>query len=310
MEDLKPHRHAGRSRLVLGLFLLALGGLMLAVNLGYGMPIGWWQYFPVPLIALGLWGLVLPSRHLDRSGGVWLLATGLYCLIGVFDCSDLGWGGGLADLRDRGGPELILVRDSPAASAAAARRAPRAGERVMDFDHDPRSDRGRDRPAAIRDPATITTRLFSARLVVGIVIILLGAILLADNLGWFEARYVLRSLWPLALVAVGVAMVRSPEHRRSRSWGWVLITVGIWIFLDKIGWVHVSLWQLLLPGLLLFVGGTLVLARASAARRSRQAAISERPTGSRRVRALVRADVAAASCGRCRGRSAAPISAR
>jgi predicted membrane protein len=38
----------------------------------------------------------------------------------------------------------------------------------------------------------------------------------------------------------------------------VLITVGIWLFLDRLGWLHVSLWNLLLPGLLLFVGGTLV----------------------------------------------------
>ena len=43
---------------MLGLFLLALGVVMLAVNLGYALPFGWWQYFPVPLIALGLWGLV------------------------------------------------------------------------------------------------------------------------------------------------------------------------------------------------------------------------------------------------------------
>ena len=92
MEDLKPHRNAGRSRLVLGLFLLALGGLMLAVNLGYQMPIGWWRYFPLPLMALGLLGLVLPTRHLDRSGGIWLFATGLYCLVGVFGMFGLGWG--------------------------------------------------------------------------------------------------------------------------------------------------------------------------------------------------------------------------
>jgi hypothetical protein len=92
MEDLKPQRNAHRSRLVLGLFLLALGGLMLAINLGYQLPIAWWRFFPVPLIALGVWGLVLPSRHLDRSGGVWLLATGLYCLVGVFGVMGLGWG--------------------------------------------------------------------------------------------------------------------------------------------------------------------------------------------------------------------------
>lgn len=100
--------------------------------------------------------------------------------------------------------------------------------------------------------------LFSARLIVGLLIILLGGTLLADNLGWFDARHLLRSLWPLVLVAVGVAMVRNPQHKRSRNSGWVLITVGLWIFLDKIGWIQVSLGQLLLPGILLFVGGVLV----------------------------------------------------
>ncbi|HEY0943516.1 MAG TPA: DUF5668 domain-containing protein [Steroidobacter sp.] len=100
--------------------------------------------------------------------------------------------------------------------------------------------------------------VFSTRLIVGLFIIFLGGALLADNLGWFDARHLLRSLWPLALVAVGVAMVRHPEQKRSRNWGWVLITVGIWIFLDKIGWIHVSVGQLILPGILLFVGGTLV----------------------------------------------------
>jgi hypothetical protein len=100
--------------------------------------------------------------------------------------------------------------------------------------------------------------IFSTRLIVGLFIILLGGALLADNLGWMDARHVLRSLWPLALTAVGVAMVRNPQHKRSRNWGWVLITLGIWIFLDKIGWIHVSLGQLILPGILLFVGGVLV----------------------------------------------------
>jgi predicted membrane protein len=100
--------------------------------------------------------------------------------------------------------------------------------------------------------------VFSTRLVVGVLIMLLGGTLLADNLGWIEARHVLRSLWPLVMVAVGVMMVRRPQHRRSREGGWVLITVGIWIFLSKIGWVHVSLGQLLLPAIFLFVGGVLV----------------------------------------------------
>lgn len=121
----------------------------------------------------------------------------------------------------------------------------------------PGGDHGHDWPLRPRF-AHNQHDVLSTRLIVGLFIILLGAALLADNLGWFDARHILRSLWPLALVAVGVAMVRHPQHRRSRGWGWVLITVGLWIFLDKIGWVHVSLGQLILPGILLFVGGMLV----------------------------------------------------
>jgi hypothetical protein len=95
MKD-EPISHADRprrSRLVLGVFLLVLGGLLLAVNLGYGLPVGWWQYLPTLLIAFGLWGLILPNRHLDRVGGVWMLATGLYFLSGIFDWWGLGWSG-------------------------------------------------------------------------------------------------------------------------------------------------------------------------------------------------------------------------
>jgi predicted membrane protein len=119
------------------------------------------------------------------------------------------------------------------------------------------SDSGHDWPLHPR-PEHRRHDMFSTRLMVGVLIILLGGALLADNLGWFDARHILRSLWPLVLVAVGVAMVRNPQHKRSRGWGWVLITVGIWIFLGKMGWIHVSLGQLFLPGILLFVGGVLV----------------------------------------------------
>src|SRR5688500_15824913 len=108
----------------------------------------------------------------------------------------------------------------------------------MDFDHEPQRPGGPEQTPVGNKPDHGHHPLISARLVVGVVIVFVGAILLADNLGWFEARYVLRSLWPLALVAVGITMVRSPDHRRSRSWGWVLITVGSWIFLDRIGWIR------------------------------------------------------------------------
>jgi len=115
-----------------------------------------------------------------------------------------------------------------------------------------------DAPQNDRVPELRSREILSTRLIVGVFIILLGGSLLADNLGWFDARHVLRLLWPLVMITIGVTMVRDPRHKRSRGWGWVLITVGIWILADKIGWIHVSLGQLILPGILLFVGGVLV----------------------------------------------------
>lgn len=126
---------------------------------------------------------------------------------------------------------------------------------------DPQGDRDpskEDWPLRPRPSEHRQHDMFSTRLIVGLIIIFLGGTLLADNLGWIEARHLLRALWPLVLVGVGVGMVRNPLHRRSRGWGWVLITVGLWIFAAKIGWVHISLGQLFLPGILLFVGGVLV----------------------------------------------------
>ncbi|HLS80127.1 MAG TPA: DUF5668 domain-containing protein [Steroidobacter sp.] len=100
--------------------------------------------------------------------------------------------------------------------------------------------------------------VLSSRLLLGVAIAVLGALLLADNLGVVDARHVLRLLWPLVLVGAGVVMVRGPDHKRARAAGWVLITVGLWIFLARIGWLHWSLWDILAPALLLFVGGALV----------------------------------------------------
>ncbi|GFE78095.1 hypothetical protein GCM10011487_00950 [Steroidobacter agaridevorans] len=93
MNDLSAQQRPRRSRLVLGIFLLVVGGLLLAVNLGYGLPWGWWQYLPWALFLIGGWGLIVPSRHMDRVGGVWIMAIGLYCLMGFNNWWGLGWSG-------------------------------------------------------------------------------------------------------------------------------------------------------------------------------------------------------------------------
>jgi predicted membrane protein len=98
----------------------------------------------------------------------------------------------------------------------------------------------------------------SSRLAVGIIIVGLGAILLAGNLGWFDARALLRLLWPLALVVAGVIMLNDRKQHRSRTGAWVLIAIGVWLFANKLGLHSLSLGRVLVPGLFLIVGGMLV----------------------------------------------------
>ncbi|HEY0943517.1 MAG TPA: hypothetical protein VGE08_25760 [Steroidobacter sp.] len=110
MKDESAHHPPRRSRLVVGIFLLIMGALLLAVNLGYSLPWGWWRYVPWLLIMVGVWGLAVPSRHLDRVGGVWLLAAGLYLLFGIFDWWGLGWGGAWPIFVIAAGLGFILYR--------------------------------------------------------------------------------------------------------------------------------------------------------------------------------------------------------
>jgi predicted membrane protein len=97
----------------------------------------------------------------------------------------------------------------------------------------------------------------SPRLIIGLIIIVMGASMLADNLGWISARYILRILWPVAVIGIGISMMRDQAPKR-RAWGLVVILVGAWNLLDNFGWLHINLWHLLFPGILLFVGGSLV----------------------------------------------------
>ena len=111
-------RNSNRSRLVLGIFLIVLGAVLLAANLGYELPYGWWRFYPLVFVAFGLLGLFMPSRHLDRSGGVWLLATGVYCAIGVYDLFALGWTGGWPVFVIAAGATFMLHRHRADADGA------------------------------------------------------------------------------------------------------------------------------------------------------------------------------------------------
>jgi hypothetical protein len=99
----------------------------------------------------------------------------------------------------------------------------------------------------------------SVRLVIGLLVVALGAIFLADNLGWVEGDDLLRRFWPAAFVTIGAIMLLQPHATgQSRLWGLLPIVAGVWIFAHQEGWVDVEVWDLFWPVVLLTVGGSLV----------------------------------------------------
>jgi predicted membrane protein len=106
--------------------------------------------------------------------------------------------------------------------------------------------------------ADCSNGIFSARFAIGVAIIALGALFLFDSFGWIESRYVLRQAWPLIFVVIGISILSKRREGRRRKEGWAFIVVGLWIFLSKIGLLDLSLWGILFPLVLLFVGGMLV----------------------------------------------------
>lgn len=120
MKNVTPARlRSSRSYLVRGIVLMLIGAYLLMANLGFRLPFDLWHYLPVPFLAVGVWGLSFPNRHVNRAMGAWSLGIGLYLACGIFNLFGLGWttawpifliGLGLAIIfgRDRG--DMSAVR--------------------------------------------------------------------------------------------------------------------------------------------------------------------------------------------------------
>ena len=124
---MKPEQKPARPRpshLVVGIILLIVGGVLLLDSLGWGVAFQIWRYYPVLLLTLGVWGLIHPTRHLDRSGAVWFLAAGVYCLFGTYDLLGLGWGGAWPIFVIAAGVSVVLHRHG---SMCATKRPPHSG---------------------------------------------------------------------------------------------------------------------------------------------------------------------------------------
>ena len=91
---------------------------------------------------------------------------------------------------------------------------------------------------------------FSPKLVVGVAIIVAGLVLTLDNLGLIEAHTIFK-LWPLVLVAMGIAKLRQ-EGSGGGMAGWFLVLGGCFLLLFTFARGHVA--DALAPMLVVAVG--------------------------------------------------------
>jgi predicted membrane protein len=95
------------------------------------------------------------------------------------------------------------------------------------------------------------------RLFVGMVVIALGLLALLDNLGVLDIGGVW-SLWPLLLVAFGLARMLRPAGQPGRWMGLIFFLFGSWLLLQHLGLAPVRLGVVFWPLLILLLGVRLV----------------------------------------------------
>lgn len=96
---------------------------------------------------------------------------------------------------------------------------------------------------------------FSPKLVLGVAIIVAGLVLTLDNLGLIEAHTILK-LWPLVLVAMGVAKIRQDRNGGGMG-GWFLVLGGVFLLLFTFSRGHLA--EALAPMLVVAVGILIVV---------------------------------------------------
>jgi predicted membrane protein len=98
-------------------------------------------------------------------------------------------------------------------------------------------------------------RSIAPQLVIGLLIIVIGVLFTAENLGFIEADAYLQ-YWPVALMAIGLMKLWS-GGRRATFPGLLFFFIGLWLLLQTMAIVTVSLWSLW-PVLLIVAGGSMV----------------------------------------------------
>jgi hypothetical protein len=106
------------------------------------------------------------------------------------------------------------------------------------------------------NPADARSRAFGVA-IVGILIILAGAVLLGGNLGLIDSRYVFRNFGPVVIFILGAATLMRRRHDQVML-GLILMFVGAWGFATQQQWIKIHFWAVIGPLMLVLAGGSVV----------------------------------------------------
>ena len=107
------------------------------------------------------------------------------------------------------------------------------------------------------DPADARSRAFGVA-IVGILIILAGAVLLGGNLGLIDAQYVFRNFGPVVIFILGAAALLMRRRHDQVMLGLVLMFAGAWGFATQQQWIRIHFWAVMGPMMLVLAGGSVV----------------------------------------------------
>jgi len=83
--------------------------------------------------------------------------------------------------------------------------------------------------------------LVPPRLVLGLVVLLVGLLFLADSTGMLRADSAFAA-WPVGIIALGLVVVLQPDPG-NRLVGAVLLVAGVWLLLNTVGVWSYSFWR-------------------------------------------------------------------
>jgi predicted membrane protein len=101
----------------------------------------------------------------------------------------------------------------------------------------------------------------TTRVVLGVVLVALGALYLLDVADVLNAGRIVGDWWPVAVIAFGIAALIGPA--RSLVGGVIMIVVGLVLLTATLDIVDVSAGQLIFPLILIAIGAGILLRRSS-----------------------------------------------